>query len=137
MNDELDELKEKLGELSEKLDDITDNIESTVENAVQDSIEDAVANAVQDSIEDAVGGIGGEEKTTMYILSQDKKLFAPFTYIEAVRIKKGEEPYAINLSLRNCIGRRIGKYENKAAALAEMQNIVNAFRGGVAVYEVK
>lgn len=135
---DINEIKEAIDELKEKLDDICDSIEDTVESAVQDAVEDAVEGAVQDAIDDAMqnidmGGVGG---AVMYVLSQDGKQLVPFVSAQAYRIKKGEEPYAISVSGGNT-QTRVGKYENKAAALAEMRNIMAALRNREDIYEIK
>ena len=72
----------------------------------------------------------------MYVISQDGKTLVPFLYAQAVRIKKGEEPYAINVSTGN-MQLRMGKYENKAAALEEMKKIADALRHHEEVYRMK
>ena len=104
------ELREAIEELSARLDDL--NV--TVEDAVRDAVEDAVNCAIENSMPNGVTG------AAMYVLSQDGKTLVPFLYAQAVRIKKGEEPYAINVSTGN-MQLRMGKYENKAAALEEMK----------------
>lgn len=135
---DINEIKEAIDELKEKLDDICDSIEDTVESAVQDAVEDAVEGAVQDAVDDAMQNIdmGGAGGAVMYVLSQDGKVLMPFLYAQAIRIKKGEEPYAISVSGGN-MQMRVGKYENKAAALAEMRNIMAALRNREDIYEVK
>ena len=135
---DINEIKEAIDELKEKLDDLCDSIEDTVESAVQDAVEDAVEGAVQDAVDDAMqnidmGGVGG---AVMYVLSQDGKHLVPFVSAQAYRIKKGEEPYAISVSGGN-MQTRVGKYENKAAALAEMRNIMAALRNREDIYEIK
>jgi len=126
---DINELKEAIDELNEKLDDLCDSIESTVEGAV----ESAVESAVDDAMQNANIGAGG---AVMYVLSQDGKRLVPFVHAHAYRIKKGEEPYAISvLSVNTQV--QVGKYENKAAALAEMRNIVEALRNREYIYEVK
>lgn len=122
---DINELKEAIDELNEKLDDLCDSIESTVEGAVESAVDDAMQNA---NI-----GTGG---AVMYVLSQDGKRLVPFVHAHAYRIKKGEEPYAISvLSVNTQV--QVGKYENKAAALAEMRNIMEALRNREYIYEVK
>lgn len=135
---DINEIKEAIDELKEKLDDICDSIEDTVESAVQDAIEDAVEGAVQDAVDDAMQNIdmGGAGGAVMYVLSQDGKQLVPFVSAQAYRIKKGEEPYAISVSGGN-MQTRVGKYENKAAALAEMRNIMAALRNREDIYEIK
>ena len=135
---DINEIKEAIDELKEKLDDICDSIEDTVESAVQDAVEDAVEGAVQDAVDDAMQNIdmGGAGGAVMYVLSQDGKQLVPFVSAQAYRIKKGEEPYAISVSGGN-MQTRVGKYENKAAALAEMRNIMEALRNREYIYEVK
>lgn len=139
---DINEIKEAIDELKEKLDDLCDSIEDTVESAVQDAVEDAVEGAVEGAVQDAVddamqnidmGGAGG---AVMYVLSQDGKHLVPFVSAQAYRIKKGEEPYAISVSGGN-MQTRVGKYENKAAALAEMRNIMAALRNREDIYEIK
>ena len=120
------ELREAVEELSARLDDI----EVTVEDAVRDAIEDAVNCAIENSVPNGATG------AAMYVLSQDGKTLVPFLYAQAVRIKKGEEPYAINVSSGN-MQTRMGKYENKAAALEEMKNIADALRHHEDVYRMK
>ena len=124
--------------MKEKLDDLCDSIEDTVESAVQDAVEDAVEGAVQDVVDDAMQNIdmGGAGGAVMYVLSQDGKQLVPFVSAQAYRIKKGEEPYAISVSGGN-MQTRVGKYENKAAALAEMRNIMAALRNREDIYEIK
>ncbi len=135
---DINEIKEAIDELKEKLDDICDSIEDTVESAVQDAVEDAVEGAVQDAVDDAMQNIdmGGAGGAVMYVLSQDGKQLVPFVSAQAYRIKKGEEPYAISVSGGN-MQTRVGKYENKAAALAEMRNIMAALRNREDIYEIK
>lgn len=138
---DINELKEAIDELNEKLDDISDSIEDTVESAVheaiEDAIDDAVADAVESAVEDAVQNMDmGAGGAVMYVLSQDGKVLMPFLYAQAIRIKKGEEPYAINVSSGK-MQMRVGKYENKAAALAEMRNIMAALRNREDIYEIK
>lgn len=135
---DINEIKEAIDELKEKLDDICDSIEDTVESAVQDAVEDAVEDAVQDAVDDAMQNIdmGGAGGAVMYVLSQDGKQLVPFVSAQAYRIKKGEEPYAISVSGGN-MQTRVGKYENKAAALAEMRNIMAALRNREDIYEIK
>lgn len=120
------ELREAIEELSARLDDI----EGTVEDAVRDAVEDAVNSAIENSVPNGATG------AAMYVLSQDGKTLVPFLYAQAVRIKKGEEPYAINVSSGN-MQTRMGKYENKAAALEEMKNIADALRHHEDVYRMK
>ena len=112
------ELREAIEELSARLDDL--NV--TVEDAVNCAIENSVPN--------------GATGAAMYVLSQDGKTLVPFLYAQAVRIKKGEEPYAINVSSGK-MQTRMGKYENKAAALEEMKNIADALRHHEDVYRMK
>lgn len=134
---DINEIKEAIDELKEKLDDLCDSIEDTVETAVQEAVEDAVEDAVQDAVEDAVQNIDmGSGGAVMYVLSQDGKHLVPFVHAHAYRIKKGEEPYAISVSNGN-MQVQVGKYENKAAALAEMRNIMAALRNREDIYEVK
>lgn len=135
---DINEIKEAIDELKEKLDDLCDSIEDTVESAVQDAVEDAVEGAVQDAVDDAMQNIdmGGAGGAVMYVLSQDGKQLVPFVSAQAYRIKKGEEPYAISVSDGN-MQTRVGKYENKAAALAEMRNIMAALRNREDIYEIK
>lgn len=135
---DINEIKKAIDELKEKLDDICDSIEDTVESAVQDAVEDAVEGAVQDAVDDAMQNIdmGGAGGAVMYVLSQDGKQLVPFVSAQAYRIKKGEEPYAISVSGGN-MQTRVGKYENKAAALAEMRNIMAALRNREDIYEIK
>lgn len=135
---DINEIKEAIDELKEKLDDICDSIEDTVESAVQDAVEDAVEGAVRDAVDDAMQNIdmGGAGGAVMYVLSQDGKQLVPFVSAQAYRIKKGEEPYAISVSGGN-MQTRVGKYENKAAALAEMRNIMAALRNREDIYEIK
>ena len=135
---DINEIKEAIDESKEKLDDICDSIEDTVESTVQDAVENVMESVVQDAMDDAmqkidIGGTGG---AVMYVLSQDGKQLVPFVYAQAYRIKKGEEPYAINVSSGN-MQTRVGKYENKAAALAEMRNIMAALRNREDIYEIK
>ena len=120
------ELREAIEELSARLDDL--NV--TVEDAVRDAVEDAVNSAIENSVPNGATG------AAMYVLSQDGKTLVPFLYAQAVRIKKGEEPYAINVSSGN-MQTRMGKYENKAAALEEMKNIADALRHHEDVYRMK
>lgn len=120
------ELREAIEELSARLDDL--NV--TVEDAVRDAVEDAVNCAIENSVPNGATG------AAMYVLSQDGKTLVPFLYAQAVRIKKGEEPYAINVSSGN-MQTRMGKYENKAAALEEMKNIADALRHHEDVYRMK
>ena len=120
------ELREAIEELSARLDDI----EGTVEDAVRDAVEDAVNSAIENSVPNGATG------AAMYVLSQDGKTLVPFLYAQAVRIKKGEEPYAINVSSGK-MQTRMGKYENKAAALEEMKNIADALRHHEDVYRMK
>lgn len=135
---DINEIKEAIDELKEKLDDLCDSIEDTVESAVQDAVGDAVEGAVQDAVDDAMQNIdmGGAGGAVMYVLSQDGKHLVPFVSAQAYRIKKGEEPYAISVSGGN-MQTRVGKYENKAAALAEMRNIMAALRNREDIYEIK
>ena len=135
---DINEIKEAIDELKEKLDDLCDSIEDTVESAVQDAVEDAVEGAVQDAVDDAMQNIdmGGAGGAVMYVLSQDGKHLVLFVSAQAYRIKKGEEPYAISVSGGN-MQTRVGKYENKAAALAEMRNIMAALRNREDIYEIK
>ena len=135
---DINEIKEAIDELKEKLDDLCDSIEDTVESAVQDAVEDAVEGAAQDAVDDAMQNIdmGGAGGAVMYVLSQDGKHLVPFVSAQAYRIKKGEEPYAISVSGGN-MQTRVGKYENKAAALAEMRNIMAALRNREDIYEIK
>lgn len=135
---DINEIREAIDELKEKLDDICDSIEDIVESAVQDAVEDAVEGAVQDAVDDAMQNIdmGGAGGAVMYVLSQDGKHLVPFVSAQAYRIKKGEEPYAISVSGGN-MQTRVGKYENKAAALAEMRNIMAALRNREDIYEIK
>lgn len=135
---DINEIKEAIDELKEKLDDICDSIEDTVESAIQDAVEDAVEGAVRDAVDDAMQNIdmGGAGGAVMYVLSQDGKQLVPFVSAQAYRIKKGEEPYAISVSGGN-MQTRVGKYENKAAALAEMRNIMAALRNREDIYEIK
>lgn len=135
---DINEIKEAIDELKERLDDLCDSIEDTVESAVQDAVEDAVEGAVQDAVDDAMQNIdmGGAGGAVMYVLSQDGKQLVPFVSAQAYRIKKGEEPYAISVSGGN-MQTRVGKYENKAAALAEMRNIMAALRNREDIYEIK
>ena len=135
---DINEIKEAIDELKEKLDDLCDSIEDTVESAVQDAVEDAVEGAAQDAVDDAMQNIdmGGAGVAVMYVLSQDGKHLVPFVSAQAYRIKKGEEPYAISVSGGN-MQTRVGKYENKAAALAEMRNIMAALRNREDIYEIK
>lgn len=131
---DINEIKEAIDELKEKLDDLCDSIEDTVESAVQDAVEGAVQDAVDDAMQNIdMGGAGG---AVMYVLSQDGKQLVPFVSAQAYRIKKGEEPYAISVSGGN-MQTRVGKYENKAAALAEMRNIMAALRNREDIYEIK
>lgn len=123
------ELREAIEELSARLDDI----EVTVEDAVRDAVEDAVNCAIENSVPNGATGATG---AAMYVLSQDGKTLVPFLYAQAVRIKKGEEPYAINVSSGK-MQTRMGKYENKAAALEEMKNIADALRHHEEVYRMK
>ena len=123
---DINEIKEAIDELKEKLDDLCDSIEDTVEGAVRDAVDDAMQNI-------DMGGAGG---AVMYVLSQDGKQLVPFVSAQAYRIKKGEEPYAISVSGGN-MQTRVGKYENKAAALAEMRNIMAALRNREDIYEIK
>lgn len=134
---DINEIREAIDELNEKLDDLCDSIEDTVESAVHEAVEDAVEGAVQNAVEDAVQNMDmGSGGAVMYVLSQDGKQLVPFVYAQAYRIKKGEEPYAISVSSGN-MQTRVGKYENKAAALAEMRNIMAALRNREDIYEVK
>lgn len=134
---DINEIKEAIDELNEKLDDLCDSIEDTVESAVHEAVEDAVEGAVQDAVEDAVQNMDmGSGGAVMYVLSQDGKQLVPFVSAQAYRIKKGEEPYAISVSGGN-MQTRVGKYENKAAALAEMRNIMAALRNREDIYEIK
>ena len=120
------ELREAIEELSAILDDL--NV--TVEDAVRDAVEDAVNCAIENSVPNGATG------AAMYVLSQDGKTLVPFLYAQAVRIKKGEEPYAINVSSGK-MQTRMGKYENKAAAVEEMKNIADALRHHEEVYRMK
>lgn len=134
---DINEIRGAIEELNEKLENICDSIEDTVGNAVHEAVEDAIEDAVTDAVESALqeseGGSGG---AVMYVMSQDGKVLMPFLYAQAVRIKKGEEPYAINVSSGK-MQMRVGKYENKAAALAEMKNIAAALRNREDIYEIK
>ncbi len=133
----IDELRDQLAELIEKIDDLQDTIESTVEDAVSDAVEDAVENAVSDAMEDASAGASAGTKPTMYLLSQDKKELVPFYSARARRNKKGEEVYVIDHVFPGWRSTVVGRYENKAAALAEMKNIADALCGGCTLYEMK
>ena len=127
-----DELKSQLSELSDKLDELSDEIEDKIESAV----EDAVSDTVESAVECAMDSFGFEEESKMYILSQDKKILTTCARIQVYRIKKGEESYSINALTGNS-SFRIGKYDNKDAALREMTNIAYALRDGQNFYELK
>lgn len=125
LNSEIEELKEKMSELSEKIEELQDNIEGDIEDAVDNAVEDTIYNY----------GEGG--RRSMYILSQDKKILSSFVCVEAYRLKKNEEPYAITARVSNSIGHVIGRYENKEAALAEIKRISQALAEGRTFYEVQ
>ncbi len=135
LNESVNELKEQLSELAQKLDELEDSIESTVESAVEDAVEGAVSDAVEDALGDASCNAPAAG-TGLYIFTQDGKSLIPFGTAEAYRIKKGEEPYVINIQYGNQ-GRRAGKYPDKAAALEEMRNIAGALERGERIYRMK
>lgn len=122
---------ERLSELEERLDGIEnrlDDVESQVDDA-ECVAEDAASSAVDD--------LYAKETNKMYLFTQDKKLLTPFLYVEARRIKKGEDPYAIIIQINNNNSRRGGTYPNKEAALAEMARIAAALRDGKTYFEMQ
>ena len=118
MEEKLEKIEEMLSELLSKLDDLTDDIESTIEDAV----EDAVETAVEDAVSAAMSGNANTPAVILTVLTQDGKSILPVHAIKVRRMKKDAEEYGIFLHwCDNCeCG---GKYPNKAAALAEIEEM--------------
>lgn len=138
----LSELSDKVGELIDKVEELGDGIEDKVEDAVSNitsDLESAVEDAAEYAISDAVADLSvGSQQPLLTVFSQDKKHIVPVFSLEARRLKKGEEAYAIYAhstpSGNTCV---IGRYPNKEAALAEMQKIAKAIWNGPKFYEIK
>ena len=118
MEERLEKIEDMLSKLSSKLDDLTDDIESTIEDAV----EDAVENAVQDAVEDAMSSKSNTPAVLLTILTQDGKSILPVHAIKARRMKKDAEEYGIWVHWCDSC-ECAGKYPNKAAALAEIEEM--------------
>ena len=134
----LSELSDKVGELIDKVEELGDGIEDAVSNITSD-LESAVEDAAEYAISDAVADLSvGSQQPLLTVFSQDKKHIVPVFSLEARRLKKGEEAYAIYAhstpSGNTCV---IGRYPNKEAALAEMQKIAKAIWNGPKFYEIK
>ena len=137
LSDKLEEFSDKLEELSDKFDDISRDIEDSVECAISDMTSD-VECAAENAVESAVSDLNVGQTPLITIFSQDKKFILPVYSVEARRLKKGEEPYAIYAQYTSSGHMRvIGRYANKEAALVEMQKIFKAVFGGPKFYEVK
>lgn len=94
---------------------IESTIESTIENTVEEVMSNMLEDRLQETIEEAVTsviqGLNDDEtaKDRLYVLSQDKKLFAPITYAEvrnanSKNMKSAEFPFVITA--------RIGIFSN-------------------------
>ena len=142
LEDMVSDLSDKIDELIDKIEELGDGIEDKVEDAVSNNtsdLESAVEDAADYAINDAISEINvGSQQPLLTVFSQDKKHIIPVFAIEARRIKKGEEAYAIYAhatpSGNTCL---IGRYPNKEAALAEMQKIAKAIWNGPKFYEIK
>lgn len=142
LEDMVSDLSDKIDELIDKIEELGDGIEDKVEDAVSNitsDLESAVEDAADYAINDAISEINvGSQQPLLTVFSQDKKHIIPVFAIEARRIKKGEEAYAIYAhatpSGNTCL---IGRYPNKEAALAEMQKIAKAIWNGPKFYEIK
>ena len=132
---------------SQIISEMEDVIESTVENTVTDAIEDCLEETVENAVTSVLQGFNDDEtaKDRLYVLSQDKKLFAPITYAE-VRNANSKDPKSVEFPF--IIAARIGIftenvfgwYRDEEAAKAELKNIYNALKfadkNEYAVYEM-
>ena len=120
MEEKLEKIEEMLSELTSKLDDLSDDIESTIEDAV----EDAVESAVEDAVESAMSNFkSGTSPILLTVLTQDGKSILPVHAIRARRVKKDSEEYGIWVHWCDSC-ECAGKYPNKAAALAEIEEML-------------
>ena len=137
LEEKIDELTEKIDELTDKFDDISREIEDSVECAISDMTSD-VECAAENAVENAISNINAGQNPLLTVFTQDKKSIIPVYSFEARRWKKDQEPYAIWAQYTSSGHTKvIGKYDNKEAALSEMQKIFKAVYGGPKFYEIK
>lgn len=130
---------------------IESTIESTIENTVEEVMSNMLEDRLQETIEEAVTsviqGLNDDEtaKDRLYVLSQDKKLFAPITYAEvrnanSKNMKSAEFPFVITARIGIFSNNVFGWYKDEESAKAELKNIFNALKFAVkneyAVYEM-
>ncbi len=141
IEEKLNELTEKLEEISCKVDSVSSDIETDVENAVESAISDLSSDLscdLEGTVEDALSNANVGQAPLITVFSQDKKFIIPAYAFEARRKKNGEEPYLIIAQASPSGNTRVvGRYDNKDAALSEMQKIFKAVYGGPKFYEIK
>ncbi|MBO4971731.1 MAG: hypothetical protein J6D45_02850 [Clostridia bacterium] len=137
IEEKLEELAAKLEEISCKVDSVSSDIETDVENAVESAISDLSCD-LEGTVEDALSNVNVGQAPLITVFSQDKKFIIPAYAFEARRKKNGEEPYLIIAQASPSGNTRVvGRYDNKDAALSEMQKIFKAVYGGPKFYEIK
>lgn len=138
---------ENIEELLELLESMPSQIISEMEDVMSQMLEDRLQETVEEAVTSVIQGLNDDEaaKDRLYVLSQDKKLFAPITYAEVCNAngknpKSAEFPFVITARIGIFSNNVFGWYKDEESAKAELKNIFNALKFAVkneyAVYEM-
>lgn len=133
--------------IEELLESMPSQIISEMEDVMSQMLEDRLQETVEEAVTSVIQGLNDDEaaKDRLYVLSQDKKLFAPITYAEVCNAngknpKSAEFPFVITARIGIFSNNVFGWYKDEESAKAELKNIFNALKFAVkneyAVYEM-
>lgn len=110
-------------------------IETNVENVMHSIIEDYLPEVIENAVMSVIQELSDDEtaKDRLYVLSQDKKLFAPITYAEVQNSncklpKSSEFPFVIMARVGIFTNNIFGWYKDEESAKSELKNIFNALK---------
>lgn len=132
---------------SQIISEMEDVIEGNVENVMNSIMEDYLPEVVENAVMNVIQGLSDDEtaKDRLYVLSQDKKLFAPITYAQVQNAnnklpKSAEFPFVIMARIGIFTNNIFGWYKDEESAKAELKNIFEALKfadkNEYAVYEM-
>lgn len=133
--------------IEELLESMPSQIISEMEDVMSQMLEDRLQETVEEAVTSVIQGLNDDEaaKDRLYVLSQDKKLFAPITYAEVCNAngknpKSAEFPFVITARIGIFSNNVFGWYKDEESAKAELKNIFNVLKFAVkneyAVYEM-
>lgn len=133
----MEELKELIESMKDEIvSELMDTVERAVTEAVEDAIGDALEDTLADALEDALGDavaetIDGVEdgRGKLWVLSQDKKMLAPISFVLVRERNSDEFPFEILVRMGIHGERVFGVYESEEAAKDELKRMLDAAGG--------